>query len=309
MNEKSMKHKSKKKGLDGATDATIDDTTELNRYLYDLQGYLVIEGVLSSAEVAELSAGIDAHAPAVPADWQTMSKEEKLRMYNIYRFGMAGGSYESSPGFLAWGAAFVKLMDHPIVLDIMRMQLGDCFRLDRIFGMRMQKGMPSGRLHSDYGVSEPFSRAEHGKHHPQPAHQALHGFGVAVFNLTDSGPETGGLRVIPGSHNSHIRLPNSIRQDKFTDVVVCPHAPAGSVTLFSEATTHGTQAWTADHERRSLLYKYCASQLTWSRTRVTGPEGVSLTKRQQMLLAEPAGAHWFFESLFADSDERASSSS
>jgi ectoine hydroxylase-related dioxygenase (phytanoyl-CoA dioxygenase family) len=278
----------------------MDEAAELNRYLYDLQGYLVVKDVLSEEEVARLNAGIDAYAAPIPDDWQALSETEKLGLYNIYRFGMAGGSYESSPGFLAWGEAFVKLMDHPVVMDIMRMQLGDCFRLDRIFGMRMQKGMPSGRLHSDYGASEPYTRAEPGKPYPQPGHQALHGFGVAVFNLTDSGPQTGGLRVIPGSHNSHFRLPKSIRRDECSDVVVCPEAPAGSVTLFSEATTHGTQAWTANHERRSLLYKYCASQLTWSRTRVTSPSGIELTARQQMLLAEPAGAHWFFESLFPE---------
>ena len=128
---------------------------------------------------------------------------------------------------------------------------------------------------------------------------------MAAFNLTDSGPETGGLRVIPGSHNSHYRLPKQIRRDEFTNVVVCPKAPAGSVTLFSEATTHGTQAWTADHERRTLLYKYCASQLTWSRTRVTAPEGVTLSERQEKLLAEPAGGGWFFERVFAEEDNGA----
>ena len=71
------------------------------------------------------------------------------------------------------------------------------------------------------------------------------------------------------------------------------------MTFFSEATTHGTLTWTAEHERRSLLYKYCASQLSWSRARVTPPD-IELTERQKLLLAEPAGAHWFFPSLFAE---------
>ena len=31
---------------------------------------------------------------------------------------------------------------------------------------------------------------------------------------------------------------------------------AGDVVLFAEATTHGTLPWRADHQRRSLLYKY-----------------------------------------------------
>lgn len=278
----------------------VDEELELYQYLYDLQGFLVIKDVLSAEQVATLNALIDAHVPAVPDNWNEITNDPKLGMYNLYRFGMAGGSYESGPGFLEYGQPFVDLVDHPLVLKILRLQLGDCFRLDRIFGMRMQKGMPNGKLHADYGASEPFTRAEPGRYYPQPAFQALHGFGVAAFNLTDSGPETGGLRVIPSSHNSHFKLPQAIRNEEIDGIAICPHAPAGSVTLFSEATTHGTAEWHADHERRSILYKYCASQLSWSRSRVTAPKGVDLSDRQRLLLAEPAGAHWFFPSLFGD---------
>ena len=281
----------------------MDEAKELRNYLYDLQGYLVIENVLDAGQVAALNAVLDERLPPVPADWQERRKTEPRGPYGTYRFGMAGGSHETNPGFLAWGQPFVDLMDHPLVMDVMRGQLGDCFRLDRIFGMRMRAGMPSGQLHSDYGASEPFTRAEPGRFYPQPAFQALHGFGVAAFNLTDCGPETGGLCCIPGSHNGHIKLPRQIRDGEYDEVVVVPRAPAGSVTIFSEATTHGTMAWTAKHERRTLLYKYCASQLTWSRARVTPPPGVALSRRQQMLLAEPAGAHWFFPSLFETPEE------
>ena len=278
----------------------MDEQTELNQYLYDLQGYLVIEDVLSPQQVADLNAQIDTHAPPFPEDWRTAAAENSYGVYGISRFGMAGGSYPTGPGFLAWGQPFLDLIDHPVVMEVMRMQLGDCFRLDRVFGMRMSKGMPSGQLHADYGASEPFTRAGRGEYYRQPANQALHGFGVAAFNLTDSGPETGGLRVIPGSHNSHFKLPKRIRNDELSGVAVCPEAPAGSVTLFSEATTHGTAEWQADHERRTILYKYCASQLTWSRTRVTVPDEAALTPRQRMLLEEPAGAHFHFPSLFEE---------
>lgn len=274
--------------------------TELETYLYDLKGYLVIEDVLTPDQVNTLNSILDEHLDCLPDDLQLRREQQPRALYDNYRFGMAGGSYASGPGFLAFGKEFCDLIDHSKTMQVMRMQLGDCFRLDRIFGMRMKKGMPSGVLHSDYGASEPFTRAVPGKPYVQPGFQALHGFGVAAFNLTDCGPETGGLCCIPGSHNSHIRLPTSVRDGTYTDVVEVPRAPAGSVTFFSEATTHGTMEWRADHERRSLLYKYCASQLTWSRTRVTAPEGIELTERQQRLLEEPAGAQWFFDSLFHD---------
>ena len=284
--------------------ATDEERAELYQYLYDLQGYLVVEDVLSAEQVNELNGILDETLDDSRGDWHKQPIDGPGGMYDRYRFGMAGGSYVSNPGFLSFGQPFVDLVDHPLTMQIMRMQLGEAFRLDRIFGMRMRKGMPSGVLHSDYGASEPFTKAEPGKPYPQPGHQALHGFAVAAFNLTDSGPETGGLCCIPGSHNSHFKLPKCIRNETFDEVVICPEAPAGSVTFFSEATTHGTKAWTADHERRSLLYKYCASQLTWSRTRVTAPGNIELTHRQQRLLEEPAGAQWFFKSLFAEEEPR-----
>lgn len=280
----------------------MDSLSELEIYLYDLKGYLVVENVLSPAQVKEINDILDETLEDLPEHAEQRRVQSQQSLYDNYRFGMAGGSYESSPGFLAFGRPFCDLIDHPKTMQVMRMQLGDCFRLDRIFGMRMKSGMPSGVLHSDYGTSEPFSRAVPGQPYVQPAHQALHGFGVAAFNLTDSGPDTGGLCCIPGSHNSHIKLPRCIRNGSFADVVEVPHAPAGSVTFFSEATTHGTMEWTANHERRSLLYKYCASQLTWSRSRVTAPEGVEMTLRQRRLLEEPAGAHWFFDSLFEEKE-------
>ena len=281
---------------------------ELYQYLYDLNGYLVIEDVLSHEQVSYLNTVIDRTLDPLPEDIADAIRRRGDQLYGTYRFGAAGGSHGTGPGFLAFDKMLCDLMDHPVIMQIMRMQLGDCFRLDRIFGMRMTPGCPSGRLHSDYGASEPFATSEPGKHYPQPGFQALHGFAVAAINLTDAGPDTGGLCCIPGSHNSHFRLPQCIRSGDFNDVVICPEAPAGSITFFSEATTHGTMEWKARHERRSLLYKYCASQLTWSRARVLAPEGIELTHRQQRLLEEPAGAKWFFETLFPEEEPAAKAS-
>ena len=267
----------------------MDEATELEQYLFDLQGYLVLENVLDPYRVAELNALID---------------EQQLPPPPAYaRFGSAGGQAASGPGFLEWGQPFCDLMDHPRVMEVLRMRLGDCFRLDRLFGMYMRKGMESMMLHSDYGASERFTRAERGRYFLQPEYQALNGFFVAAWNLTDTGPSYGGLRCIPGSHKSHYKLPRAIRKEEFQSVVRIPEAPAGSVTLFSEALTHGTGAWTADHERRTLLYKYCASNLTWSTTRVTPPSSIKLTDRQTQLLEPPGGGQWFFGTLFPESAE------
>ena len=40
------------------------------------------------------------------------------------------------------------------------------------------------------------------------------------------------------------------------DLVVQPAMKAGDVLFFAETATHGALPWRADHQRRSVLYKY-----------------------------------------------------
>ena len=103
--------------------------------------------MLTKLQVEELNALIDERFPPFPDNWREIVQKDPQEAIRFYRFGMAGGSHETGPGFLEWGQSFLDLVDHPVVMQILRLQLGDCFRLDRIFGMRMEKGMPNGRLH------------------------------------------------------------------------------------------------------------------------------------------------------------------
>ena len=106
---------------------------------------------------------------------------------------------------------------------------------------------------------------------------------------------------IPGSHKSNFRLPQQI-SDNFEESpqVIIPEVPAGSVILFSESLTHGTATWQAEHERRTLLYKYCVSHIAWTSKRVETPTNVELTPRQQLLLRDPGDPLIHFPSLFAE---------
>ena len=123
---------------------------EMEQYLLDLQGYLVIEDVLTEDKIAVLNELIDRQELPDP--------EEKTR------FGSAAGSQPECPGFLEWGKPFCDLLDHPKMMPILRFRLGECFRLDRIYGLHMREGMPRGKLHADYGATSPTSGARPGEY-------------------------------------------------------------------------------------------------------------------------------------------------
>ena len=260
---------------------------ELQQYLFDLQGYLVIHNVLGVAGVAELNRSIDAQ--------ELPSPRERIR------FGSAAGAHGPDHGFLNWGEPFCRLLDHEAILPILRFRLGDCFRLDRLYGIRMQKGQTMGSMHADYGASARNAFTKPAERFHFATNGIYEGFTVVAWNLADAGPTHGGLWCIPGSHKSNFKLPREIHEaPEKASCVVIPEIPAGSVVLFSEAMMHGTAPWTADHERRTLLYKYCVAQMAWSRARVLPPPDVPLTTRQQALLTEPADPYTFVPSLFKD---------
>jgi ectoine hydroxylase-related dioxygenase (phytanoyl-CoA dioxygenase family) len=260
---------------------------ELQRYLFDLHGYLVLRDVLSAAEVAELNRLIDAQRLPGP--------REKIR------FGSAAGHHGPDHGFLNWGEPFCRLLDHEAIMPVLRDRLGDCFRLDRLYGIRMLKGQTMGAMHADYGASARNVSTRPGERFHFAPNGIYEGFTVAAWSLADAGPAHGGFWCIPGSHKSNFKLPRQIHEaPERASCVVIPEVPAGSVVLFTEAVMHGTAPWRADHERRTLLYKYCVSHMAWSRARVLPPPDVPLTRRQQALLTEPADPLTFVPSLFSD---------
>ena len=257
----------------------MTDDLEMQRYLFDLAGFMVVPDVLGQAELAELNRLIDAQELPSPRD--------------EVRFGMSPKGPTACAGFLEWGKPFCDLLDHPRIMPLLQVTLGDWFRLDRLYGINMEAGMRFGELH---GGNAPYSPGEY--YHVRDG-EIQNSFTVVSWNLVDTGPEHGGFCCVPGSHKSNFVRPNPLPAvthghwemmdgDALAPGVVIPEAPAGSVVLFSEALTHGTAPWKGPHQRRTLLYKYCESHIAWSTRRVPPPASVPLTPRQQILFQEPA---------------------
>ena len=135
---------------------------EMQQYLFDIQGYLVVEDALSAGEVAALNQLIDAQGLPPPAESTRFGSAPTLGSSLVKAEpGVPEGEArvdQSAPvgaGFLDWGQPFCDLLDHAAIMPLLRMRLGDAFRLDRLYGMNMTKGMSYGGLHADYGATAP----------------------------------------------------------------------------------------------------------------------------------------------------------
>ena len=241
--------------------------TDEERFLFDLQGYLVVKGVLSSAELQDLNTIADAmfekYSSAVE-DW----KEHQCSL---------------------WGQPLVDLIDHQRIIPYLLELLGPYFRLDHDYCIFMGKGDARGGLH---GGSHPNHTAGD---HWYRYHDGVmrNGLTVFTFMLTDADAGDGGFACVPGSHKSNFidKLPPEVRRfERRAHYVVQPPVAAGDVLIFTEALIHGTMPWTADHERRALLYKYSPGHSAWAQQGydLRDYEGFKLTERSKRILEPPS---------------------
>ena len=210
-----------------------DGLTAQQRYFFDLNGYLVLDGVLPRRDVEHLDAMVDAQRMLPPGP----SIESQ-------RFG---------DEFLRWDAGFRDLLDHPAVLPILRDLLGDYLRLDHAYGIRMASRSSGLGLH---GGGTPFDPSQYYLHR---GGRMYNGLTTVTWPLVDSGPGEGGFGCIPGGHKANEPLPPEIPADWVREIPLA----AGSVLVFTEALTHCTIPWTAPHERKAVLFKYSPGHLAW----------------------------------------------
>jgi hypothetical protein len=236
------------------------------RYLFDVQGFLLVPGVLGGDEVATLNRLIDGRD--LPEPGETVQSQ---------RFG----------GFLLWAQPFRDLLDHPRILPYLKELLDPAVRLDHYYGIYMRQGTKGLNLH---GGGEPYDRPEY--FHYQNG-RMYNGLTVVSWALSDAPKDQGGFACIPGSHKANFPCPRPIRTyESDPGCVVQVPMHAGDVLIFTEALTHGTHPWNAPFHRRSLLYKYAPGHMAWGAGYQRWPaELPELLTPSQRLLLEPPYSH------------------
>lgn len=243
-------------------------------YLFDLQGYLVIENAISPETLARMNAWLDARAEEDP-NWQAQT----------------GNTHIEHP--LLWGPDFLALLDHPLVLPKLKSILGETMRLDHDYAIFLREGHGGLPLHGPKS-REPYDPL-HFYHYVDG--RIFCGLTVATFALTDVPEGMGGLAVIPSSHKSNFRVPEDIRTfERASPIVKQIPTKAGDCVLFTERLIHGTFPWRGKDIRRTLFFKYAPGSLSWENRTYLPVSQISigeefeaqLTPAQKRLLLPPS---------------------
>ena len=227
---------------------------EREKYLFDLQGFLLVRGFLSAVEVKVLNESLDANVDkrggygkpnVMSGQWQGRPLEGRFSPFRHY-----SGMLTWEP---PWCQPFRDLLAHPKLIPYLNTLMGRGWKLDHgVDVLSSTAGCEGLKLHGSGNTTFNGSRFYAYQNGTMRC-----GLIVCQYYLTDVNPGDGGLCVIPGSHKANLSCPEDILTLEANEEVVY-HIPllAGDLVIFNEATTHGTLPWRGKGERRTVLYRY-----------------------------------------------------
>jgi hypothetical protein len=261
--------------------------TDLDIYLFDLRGYLLLEQALSKDEVTALNKGIDAILPLKRGEWagyvhgHAFSDNDGLNLQQIYE----------------GGEPFERLIDHPSWIDKVKHFVGgegtfdwqqSPLFIDENFANLRGPGGAIG-LHSGghTGTKRTQFRYYNGRF--------MCGQINILMALKDIGPGDGATMVIPGSHKAHFVHPqfaeHSIGSEKpSVDGVIGAvevQMKAGDALLFVDALSHGSAERTTPGERRIIVFRYGPGWGNFRHGYQASPELVARLTPERRCIVQP----------------------
>lgn len=187
-------------------------------------GFVILEGLLSRAELDELVAALAPYERNRPMGRNNFEGERSQRVYSL-----AGK-----------GAAFLRLAEHPRLVEMLDRLLMPNWLLSTMQSIRLHPGETCQPWHTDdlfYPV-------------PRPRPLLL---GVSVIWAIDGfTAENGATELVPGSHRWGLDHPDSHPHE-----VVAAQMPAGSAVVFDAALWHRGGANRSPGTRLAISPQYC----------------------------------------------------
>ena len=227
--------------------------TEEERYLFDLQGYLVLRGVLPHDFVSEINRAVD--------ELESLSDDQVTvrGLSRIYRNAKDvltlpgepnGGLPDYDSQILPYGGFAEELIDWPTSLGYVQEMIGEPCRMD---AASLMSRNTQGAFKWHHGAAELLPYSEY----------AFRDGGfkcVSVkigYALTDVDVGDGCFAVIAGSHKSNFTNPLVGMVPDAEHPLVRPiPVEAGDAVIFSEDLSHGAVVNRRSRVRRTLFYSY-----------------------------------------------------
>ena len=256
-------------------------------YLFDLNGFIVIEGLLSSDEVVRCNEYIEHQIDAGIAEFKEgadLSGGSPAMAGTSSRLGL-------NSDILVWERPYCEpfrdLIAHPRLAPYLETILEAGFRVDAGPAiMATDPGAEGHALHGGGVERHNFSEAYFFKNG-----RIYSGMIVVEIAFADEGPDDGGLALVPGSHKANLPAPTSLRRaEHYTEHIRKIPLKAGDATIFTETATHGALPWDAAHQRRFMLTRYSPGFIAYHglKQHLTDPDYFSdLTEAQKVVLASP----------------------
>ena len=261
------------------------EMSEREKFLLDLQGFLHVEGFLTAEEVLTLNEAVDANVDEEAEGFFPERAEYGGGMDGQFGKGHVDGmlTWEQP-----WCQPFRDMLAHPKLIPVSQHPLRSRLENGPLAVHQFCRERHGAVTACTVSPVEFFDGAQF-YHYANG--EIRTGLAVFQFQLADINPGDGGLAVIPGSHKANFKCPKDIMLYSANQEVVHNVAgKAGDMAIFLEATIHGALPWTAEHNRRSLFYRYGPKYLNYHQDYIgaTQPEWVSELTHVQRAVLEPA---------------------
>jgi hypothetical protein len=219
--------------------------TEMEAYLFDLRGYLMLENAVDAEHVKEMNAILDTYTDLETNEWRGWVRRSGTNptrhLHQLFEMG----------------EPFERLIDHPSWIDHMNRFVGgdDGLFIDESFGDIRTKSAAT-KLHS--GAHKRRIRTQYRYHNNEFRCGQIN----ILLALTDVGPGDGGTMVVPGSHKSNLIHPafadGAAGKKSMEDVegAIEVNFKAGDALFFVDCCAHGSAERVTDGARRILIIRY-----------------------------------------------------
>ncbi len=253
-------------------------------YMFDLNGFVILDDALTSSQLNSINSWIDAQPDVADGEW----------IGNVHTQSYSGSEGTLYQNIIEGAEVFRELIDSPSWFPLVQQFMVNNFNAVCLQEAWLNRRGPSNYigLHSGGHVCGPVMKFKHANTNTWDVGQIN-----VLMALNDCGPGDGATVVIPSSHKSTIVHPHlaSSEHESYRNEVPANdvlgstevHLKAGQAIFFTDALCHGSAARVNPGERRFMVYRYCPHWIRQRYPYVPTPELLGQLTEQQRKLVDP----------------------